>query len=290
MRGIRNVTGLVAAALAAATILGCDRAIQPALRVRRLSIDVGATRPFSVLHVSDSHLAGVGDREDEDVRAFARARENLGRERGAPCLAEALDYARARHLPVIHTGDVIETASKANFAKAGEILRANGAVACVGNHEFWRTMKTSDEAAKGAVADDIRANYPGEQPSFAFETNGVSFFVFDNAFGRVSPAVTSAFERVAAKGRPIVMVCHVPFPAEELLRDGRYCRHLTGEGEAKGDGTTAAFVERVRGEPLVRAILCGHLHGFVRARFSPTAEVCVANALFNGEASEIVFF
>ena len=112
---------------------------------------------------------------------------------------------------------------------------------------------------------------------------------FRDAFGRVSPAVTSAFERVVAKGLPIVLVCHVPLPAEQLLKNRRVCRYLTGEGEAKGDAATAAFVARVRGEPLVRAILSGHLHGFDCVRFSPTAEICVANALFNGEAVEVTF-
>ena len=266
-----------------------ERLLAPPLRIRRLSVDVGADRPFSVLHVSDSHLNGVDSRDGEDVRAFARSRANRGRELGEPYLDEALAYARAHRLPVVHTGDVIETASQANFSRAGELLRSNGVLACVGNHEFWRTSKTSDEEAKDEVSDSVSAAYPGEQPVYVFETNGVSFIVFDNAFGRVSPAVAAAFERVVAKGRPIVMVCHVPFPAEELLNSPDDRDHLTGEGVAKNDATTAAFVARVRAEPLVRAILCGHLHDFARVRFSPTAEMCVANALFNGEAIEVAF-
>ena len=264
-----------------------ERLLAPPLRIRRLSIDVGTTRPFSVLHVSDSHLIGADSRDDADARTFARARANRGRELGAPYLDEALDYARAHRLPVVHSGDVIETASQANFSRAGEILRANGVLACVGNHEFWRSATVTDEAAKDVTSDDIRTAYPGEQPAFAFETNGVSFFVFDNAFGRVSSVVAAAFERVVAKGLPIVMVCHVPFPTEELLRKPGLDRCLTGGGLAKDDATTAAFVARVRSEPLVRAILCGHLHGFIRSRFSPTAEMCVAGALYNGEAIEV---
>ena len=263
--------------------------LAPPLRARRVRFDVGAARPFSVLHVSDSHLMGVDGRDGEDVRVFARSRAANNRELGATYLNEALDLARTRNLPVIHTGDLLEYASAANFSRADEIFRGNDILACVGNHEFWRKEKTWREDDKRVVADPIRKTYPGEQPAFAFETNGVSFLLFDNAFGRVAPAVTSAFERVVAKGLPVVLVCHVPFPAEQLLKDGRVCRHLTGEGEAKGDATTTAFVARVRREPLVRAILCGHLHGFRCVRFSPTAEMCVANALFNGEAVEVAF-
>ena len=266
-----------------------EKLLAPSLRVRQVRLDVGATRPFSILHVSDSHLTGVDGRDGPEVRDFARSRENLGRELGASYLEEALDYARTRGLPVVHTGDVIEYASAANFSRAGEIFRANGILACVGNHEFWRTGKTADEAAKRPLAEAVGATFPGDQPAFSFETNGVSFFVFDNAFGRVSQAVTSAFERVAAKGLPVVLVCHVPFPAKDLLDDPDARPNLLGEGAARADVTTQAFIARVRGEPLVRAILCGHLHGFYRVRFSPTAEMCVANALFNGEAVEVTF-
>lgn len=266
-----------------------EKLLAPSLRVRQVRLDVGATRPFSILHVSDSHLTGVDGRDGPEVRDFARSRENLGRELGASYLEEALDYARTRGLPVVHTGDVIEYASAANFSRAGEIIRANGILACVGNHEFWRTGKTADEAAKLPLAEAVGATFPGDQPAFSFETNGVSFFVFDNAFGRVSQAVTSAFERVAAKGLPVVLVCHVPFPAKDLLDDPDARPNLLGEGAARADVTTQAFIARVRGEPLVRAILCGHLHGFYRVRFSPTAEMCVANALFNGEAVEVTF-
>ena len=266
-----------------------EKLLAPSLRVRQVRLDVGATRPFSILHVSDSHLTGVDGRDGPEVRDFARSRENLGRELGASYLEEALDYGRTRGLPVVHTGDVIEYASAANFSRAGEIIRANGILACVGNHEFWRTGKTADEAAKRPLAEAVGATFPGDQPAFSFETNGVSFFVFDNAFGRVSQAVTSAFERVAAKGLPVVLVCHVPFPAKDLLDDPDARPNLLGEGAARADVTTQAFIARVRGEPLVRAILCGHLHGFYRVRFSPTAEMCVANALFNGEAVEVTF-
>lgn len=261
----------------------------PPLRIRQVRFDVGARRPFSVLHVSDSHLTGVDERDGPAVRAFARSRENLGRELGASYLEEALGYARARGLRVVHTGDVIEYASAANFSRAGELVRANDILACVGNHEFWKTGKSWDEAAKRPLAESVGAAFPGEQPAFSCETNGVSFFVFDNAFGRVSPAVTSAFERVVAKGLPVVLVCHVPLPAKELLDRPSVRDYLLGEGAAGADATTKAFVPRVRNEPLVRAVLCGHLHEFSHTRFSPTAEMCVANALFNGEAVEVTF-
>ena len=230
--------------------------LAPPLRIRRVELNVGAKVPFSFLHVSDSHLTGVDGRDGEDVHAFARTRENLGRELGAFYFEEAISYAHEHGLRIVHTGDVVEYASVASLSRAGEIVRANGILACVGNHEFWRTGKTREEVDKLAVGDALRSVFPGNQPVSSFETNGVSFLMFDNAFGRVSAAVTSAFERVVAKGLPVVLVCHVPFPSEKLLGDRCVSAQLMGEGHSKEDTATAAFIARVRGEPLVRTILC----------------------------------
>ena len=263
--------------------------LAPPLRVRRVSLDVGAKTPFSILHVSDSHLTGVDDRDGEEVRTFARSRANLGRELGGWYFDEAVGYARTHGLQIVHAGDVVEYASAASLSRAKDIIRENGILACVGNHEFWRTGKTRNEDEKRSFDTVIRETFPADQPAMSFETNGVSFLMFDNAFGRVSPAVTSAFERVVGKGLPVVLICHVPFPAKKLLADWRVSANLLGEGYAKGDATTAAFIARVRGEPLVRAILCGHLHRFAVTQFSPTSKMCVANALFNGEAVEVTF-
>ena len=56
-------------------------------------------------------------------------------------------------------------------------------------------------------------------------------------------------------------------------------------------GANDACVLRLseKAEPLVKAILCGHLHVSRRVRFSPTAMEYVAGALFNGDAQEVEF-
>ena len=52
---------------------------------------------------------------------------------------------------------------------------------------------------------------------------------------------------------------------------------------------SCAFVDRARKEPLVKAVLSGHVHVFKKFKFSPTAVELVAGALFKGECTEILF-
>ena len=152
-----------------------------ALNVRRVKLAVGAERPFSVLHVSDSHIARIDNRDGDALHAFARARSRIGRELGEYYLCEAAHYAKAAKVKMVHTGDFMDFLSEANLEYARRFLCSYDFLACVGNPK----------------------------------------------------------------------AC---------------------------DALSCEFVERARREPLVRAVLSGHLHGFHDFEFSPHARELVAGA------------
>ena len=74
----RNFVGSLVAAAALPSLAADDPSVFPARgRNERLAlayqhIHLGLDKPFSVLHISDTHLMGVDGRDGEDVRAFAR--------------------------------------------------------------------------------------------------------------------------------------------------------------------------------------------------------------------------
>lgn len=96
--------GFAASALPAFGAVG--RPMQP-LTVRRETVEVGAKQPFSVLHVSDSHLARIDSRDGDELYSFARSRSRIGRELGEYYLDESVHHARAKKLRLIHTGDTV---------------------------------------------------------------------------------------------------------------------------------------------------------------------------------------
>jgi len=257
----------------------------PPLRLRRVNLAVGAERPFRILHVSDSHIARIDSRDGEALYAFAKTRSRIGRELGEYYLDEAVHHARSAGLKIVHTGDFVDFMSEANLEYAARRFRTDDFLACVGNHEYWLGAdKKEVEEYKVPTIPRLKDVWNGVPVSVA-KMNGVSFFVFDNAFKTVTEEIVTRFEETVKDGLPIVMVCHVPLWAEGC---GIRAQHVCGApGDAGRETFSSAFVERVRHEPLVRAVLAGHLHGRCDFDFSPTARECVANALFNGEAAEV---
>ena len=174
--------------------------------------------------------------------------------------------------------------SAANIEYGARRIRTDGIVACVGNHEYWLDAdKKEVESYKEPTIPKLKREWLGI-PASTVRIGSVNFFVFDNAFGTVTEAIASAFEETVKEGLPIVMACHVPLWTEGVgLHKGASC----GVPGRKDDAVSYDFVERVRREPLVRAVLAGHIHGFHQFTFSDHAQELVAGALFSGECTEI---
>ena len=258
----------------------------PALKVRKVSVSLGVDEPFSILHISDSHIARIDSRDGEATYAFAKSRSRNGRELGEYYLGEAIHHARARGIKLVHTGDFMDFASVANIEHAARRIRTDGIVACVGNHEYWLDAgKKEVESYKEATVPKLKGEWKGV-PASAVHIGGANFCVFDDSFRTVTETIAAACEETVREGLPIVMVCHVPLWTEDVgLNGGASC----GARGRKDDAITIEFVERVRREPLVRAVLAGHLHGFRQFAFSDHAQQLVAGALFNGDCTEIEF-
>lgn len=256
------------------------------LNVVRHVVDVGLKRPYKVLHVSDSHLARIDSRDGDVLYAYARKRSRNGREMGEYYLDEAVAYARQRGLKIVHTGDLADFASVANLEYAERRFATDDFLPCVGNHEYWAAG-----AGRAQETEDYKARtLPLVKKAFAaipcrtVALGGLNFLVFDNAFDDVTEPVVAAFEGAVRQGLPIVLVCHVPF-ALTGVDNSLAC----GAPSSRSSVLTRTFVERVRREPLVKAILCGHTHVAQVEQFSQSARQFVGGALCNGEAEVIEF-
>ena len=116
--------GAVAGGLVATSALPAfadDPALFPQRgRWERLSIGyqhikAGAERPFSILHISDTHLTAAYPHESEWTRTFMARRSKTFGGRQEEALRDSLDWAKLHVDYVIHTGDMIDGQSEANF-------------------------------------------------------------------------------------------------------------------------------------------------------------------------------
>ena len=271
------------------------------------TVNIGLEKPFSILHISDTHLTAVYPNEDEKKQQLHKIRTTTFGGRQEEALRDSLDWARQHVDYVVHTGDLIDWQSEANFDLVKKHF-GEGVVGCLGNHEFSQHMwlsepkETGTEQYKDLTRKKLQEVFPYDIELQSQVVGGVNFVTLDDVYGYVTERQVELFRKEVKKGLPIVLCMHVPFHTENIWRaDIRFWhdeksrfRNVAPDpsGEYKrqqDDPVTSAFIAYLKTEPLLKAILAGHLHFTMQDQFSPTATEYVVggNFLFHGE--EILF-
>lgn len=271
------------------------------------TVNIGLEKPFSILHISDTHLTAVYPHEDEKKQQLHKIRTTTFGGRQEEALRDSLDWARQHVDYVVHTGDLIDWQSEANFDLVRKYF-GEGVVGCLGNHEFSQHMwlsepkETGTEQYKDLTRKKLQEVFPYDIELQSQVVGGVNFVTLDDVYGYVTERQVELFRKEVKKGLPIVLCMHVPFHTENIWRaDIRFWhdeksrfRNVAPDpsGEYKrqqDDPVTSAFIAYLKTELLLKAILAGHLHITIQDQFSPTATEYVVggNFLFHGE--EILF-
>lgn len=273
-----------------------------------VEIGEGLERPFSVLHMSDSHLTAAYPHENDKKQTLCKNRTKTFGGRQEEALRDALAWARDHVDYIVHTGDLIDWQSEANFDLVRKYF-GESVVGCMGNHEFTTDMWLSDpkeertEAYKDNTRRLLQSIYPWNVELASQVVCGVNFVTLDDVYGYVTERQVALFEEEIKKGLPIVLCMHVPFFTDKLWLMTK--RFWSGEAKRFTDGTvpppdgdylaqkedpvTSAFIARLRKEPLLKAILAGHEHITMQDRFSDTAEEFVVAGGFLFHAREVLF-
>lgn len=272
-------------------------------------VHIGLKEPFSILHISDTHLSAAYPEElPYDVTAANRRNALFGGLQ-EEALRDSLSWARENADAVLHTGDLIDFQTRANFDLVKTYFgRAPDMFGCLGNHEFQRHREGEpirNTAEYNALsADELRGVFGFDPELQSTEFRGVNFVSMSQVYGFVTESQVERFRAEAKKGLPIVLCMHAPFMTERIWRAN--CKFWTRAGTkfrdemtmraAEGDyrrqledKTTSAFLEYLRKEPLLKAILAGHLHFAVQDQFSPTAVEYVAGPNFLFAGREVLF-
>ena len=276
-------------------------------RFERLSIachhiDAGASKPFSVLHISDTHLTAAYPDESEWTRNFMARRSKTFGGRQEEALRDSLAWAKAHVDYVMHTGDLIDAQSRANLDLVRKYYGVGGEAmgGSLGNHEFYHGQKGETEAGKAESRERLSKAYPFDISLSSAVVNGVNFVTMDNVYGAVTAEQAGRFEAEVKKGLPVILCMHCPFNTPKIYRAAtkfwrKHVLKLKEIPDAKSwregyrDQETKDFIAYLRAQSSLKGILAGHLHIDVQDRFSPTAVEYVVggNFLFHGE--EITF-
>ena len=244
------------------------------------TIPIGLDHPFRALHISDSHIAFADERDGQ--RKIDLAQKRFAFFDQAPrFLDEQLAYAKAQGIPVLHTGDLCDFVSYRNLEYARDVLRDVDHFFAVGNHEYSLYVGEAfeDVPYKMQSYDLVQAHF---QYHLLFDSRvmgGINFVGVDDGYYQFDADQLEKLKLEVKKGLPIVLMIHNPLYTEDLyafsmkVHEGKSCAFLTGVPEAlMGDYTeyryrqqhadqeTLEFIQYVYSQPLIRAVLAGHIH------------------------------
>ena len=276
-------------------------------------IAAGATKPFSILHISDTHLTAAYGHEPDVKQELKRVRTETFGGRQEEAFRDSLAWAKLNTDYVLHTGDLIDWQSEANL----DLVRRHFgdiALGTMGNHEYSPSMwlgaekETRDAAWRAKSAATLASAYPFDLSFHAQTVNGVNFVMIDDVFGTVTERQVGLFAAEAKKGLPIILCMHVPFFTPEIWRvHAKYWVYADWKapgskftsaaipqpwGDYKAqqeDKVTREFIAYLKSERLLKGILAGHLHITVQERFSPTAMQYVVGGNFMFHGQEVLF-
>ena len=270
-----------------------------------LEIRVGAKKPFTCLHISDSHLAQMDSRDlwkadDVELKWYEGRRRHFAT--NATGLAAALLYAKVKGLPVLHTGDLLDYPSDANLRWGQRELEGFDCIFAIGNHEHAGTPRPGPRGKDLAPARRmIRPFLPNNIAFHSRVVNGVDFVAFDNVgmSDDLFDAQVAAIKREFAKGLPVVMMYHVPFFTKDLGEveakhakkrvdelDSGYLACCPGKWDLRINKTLEPWLKEQKN---LKALLCGHLHYEYQGAFTDTVTQYVAGATYYHNAYEITF-
>lgn len=294
-----------------------------AQRYTEHSIEVGIAEPFQALHISDSHIIKIDDRD------FSRLSKRFNKRISASqaCLYREIELMDAVHyvethddMLFIHSGDFLDMYSEAGLDFEATIFnRLKNVIACVGNHEFINVngKASLDDDSRFSLYDAIQPSLPNDIGFASVIYKGVNFVALDNTNNNVTKEIVRKMKAEVKKGYPIVIICHIPFYIPETIQERLDQRADWAKGasasvvgapreitdkypgddekqtgakyEQRATSTTLEFTEWLRSQDCIKAILCGHNHRTHVEQFSPSCVQYTVAGGFNGFGNIFTF-
>lgn len=244
------------------------------LEILKNTIRIGLSKPVTLLHMTDSHITrddpfGGKQTANFDVDYKGCAEDYF---------FQAIRYAKENEIPILHTGDMIDSFSEGNFKFLAEHFKDVDYIYAAGNHDFCHKLGEAKEDYdyKWEKINDIAPYIKNNLYFYSRVIGGVNIVTLDNTYYTVTQGHIELLKAEVAKGYPILLAMHVPFctpslaqlaiesnePAyvigapNELL--GRYSEER--RRQQTPDETTLRFMEYVKNQPAIKVLVTGHRH------------------------------
>ena len=271
------------------------------------TIQIGLEKPLKILHITDSHIALVDEYDNELKHKLCEQKFSPDKEK---YLAEQIAYAKDNCDLIVHTGDMFDFVSHANTVKAREILSDEFIFFIAGNHEYSQYVGEAWEDRAYRMNSYMEIDrYGGFGVPLLWNSKiigGINFVGIDNSYNLFEDWQIHHLKEEVKKGYPIILAFHAPL-FEQSLYDYHYehvpedtCTSLTGLDEEhlkrysefrayqqRPDDTTLRMIDYIKNEPLIKAILTGHLHFSYESNLTDSLPQFVTGGGYEGIAREI---
>lgn len=253
------------------------------MKITHSRLDIGLPKPLSFLHSCDNHLCYADERDDERKRGLAVKRRRAFEGDSNRCtlfLDEMIAYAKEHCDLFLHSGDLLDFVSYRNLEIGKEKMDQVDYFMAVGNHEFSLYVGEAfeDEAYKRQSYDRVQAAFKNDLTFASRLIGGLNLVAIDNGYYLFSEEQLALLKSEVARGYPIILMLHTPIYTPDLFQEmmvsrKKECAYLCGcpatlmneysdyrLRQQRPDEPTREFIRYLQTQPLVKALLTGHLH------------------------------
>lgn len=189
------------------------------MKILHTPVVCGAEKPFTLLHISDTHLTLADERNDKRKIDLADGRSSCFTS-ALSDLREAEEYARENHLTIVHTGDLIDFVSEANLDAAKKFTSGNDVFFSAGNHEFSLYVGEAfeDEAYRNQSLAHVQESFTNDIRFASRVINGVKLIAIDDSYYRFDRPQLEKLKKETEDNLPIILLMHNPIYEPELFR------------------------------------------------------------------------
>ncbi len=272
------------------------------LTVLKTKLNVGATAPFTLLHMTDTHIA-LDDNGQSHQRAYDFNRNDP--DRNVNNYMSALKYAEEKGLTVLNTGDFFDFLSDGNFKFADEYLSRLNCIYAAGNHDFCHCVGQAKEdyAYKWEMIKRSAPHIPNSLYFYSRIINGVNIVTLDNSYYLMTEGQIELLKAEAARGLPIILGVHVPLYTPKLagnILEREPCAYVMAAPEEMlkkypddrriqqtPDEATLKAYDYICSEPMIKAVIAGHTHNNFEEELSDGKMQIVTHGTYAGFMREL---
>ena len=239
--------------------------MEKALKIEKSVVEVGATQPIRILHITDAHMDIIKSQGKSDNTDFFEA---------------AMVYARENGRIIVCTGDNFKGVSEDNIEYAKAVRWCENDVFLPGNHDFC--ICPDNEGLSNPL---YQVKCTGEwvncyEQNMYFDSkiiNGVNFVSLQNVYYSITYGQVQMLQHEVTKGYPIVLCMHVPLfitqKADEMISTWAPCAYMIAPPKAyyeKYDERhfneqypsqeTLDAIDYIKNESAIKAVIAGHIH------------------------------